>query len=182
MNEQHTPVLMLTRLRILGIAALLLAAGYGYARAPTVKPVAPPSMNLAPIAAAPPPPAKRQPSLTVVADSDGMFRVPVSINGASITAAVDSGASVVALGKQDLARLGLTTHGLIFNRKFSTANGVVHGAALQLPRIQVGPCVLNDVAASIDAGALDTPLLGRTALRQLNVEMNGDTLTLRCTE
>ena len=93
---------------------------------------------------------------------------------------VDTGATSVVFSKADARRLGLDPAALRFDRVMSTANGRTSAAAIQLREIAIGPIVVTDVPALVNAADLPEPLLGMSLLERMSaVEIKGGRLTLR---
>jgi aspartyl protease family protein len=112
---------------------------------------------------------------------DGHFGAHVSVNGASVTMLVDTGASTVVLKQTDARKLGIDTTDLRYSVPVQTANGVAYAARVRLRSIAVGPIVLTQVEALVaQPGTLKESLLGMTFLSRLrSYEFSGDYLTLR---
>ena len=112
---------------------------------------------------------------------DGHFGANVSVNGASVTMLVDTGASTVVLKQADARKLGVDTSDLRYSVPVQTANGVAYAARVRLRSVSVGPIVLTQVEALVaQPGMLKESLLGMTFLSRLrSYEFSGDFLTLR---
>lgn len=112
---------------------------------------------------------------------DGHFGAKVSVNGASVTMLVDTGASTVVLKQTDARKLGVDTTDLRYSVPVQTANGVAYAARVRLRTVSVGPIVLTQVEALVaQPGTLKESLLGMTFLSRLrSYEFSGDYLTLR---
>ena len=119
-------------------------------------------------------------SVTYYAGDDGHFMVTGVINDADrVRFMLDTGASTIALTKADAENIGIKTDTLAYNTPLSTANGTSWGARVNIDKIQVGPIVVNNVAATVSQGGLDTSLLGMSFLRQLKqFSVKGNTLVL----
>lgn len=93
---------------------------------------------------------------------------------------VDTGASDVALTRDDAKRLGIDVERLRFDVPYSTANGPSMGARVRLERVTIGDIALDNVAGSVVSGRLEQSLLGMSFLRRLTgFEIHGDVLILR---
>jgi len=93
---------------------------------------------------------------------------------------VDTGASDVALTRDDARRLGIDVDRLRFDIPYSTANGTSLGARVRLDRVQIGDIQVDNVSGSVVSGRLDQSLLGMSFLRRLSgFEFRGDELILR---
>lgn len=114
------------------------------------------------------------------ADSSRQFRVVAEVNGQRVRFLVDTGASDVALTREDARRIGIDPDRLTYNLPYRTANGISYGAAIRLDRIKVGDITVDDVPGSVAGGELGQSLLGMTFLRRLaGFELRGDELILR---
>jgi aspartyl protease family protein len=113
-----------------------------------------------------------------VADAYGQFWIDGMANGVAFRFLADTGASHIVFGKQDARRLGLDVNRLRWDGWASTANGMTRTASARLTRLVVGPFILTDVPISINEGELAEPLLGIAFLRQINLSIRNDTLTL----
>jgi len=112
---------------------------------------------------------------------DGHFVARGSVNGASLTMLVDTGASTVVLKPADAARAGIDTARLQFTVPVRTANGTAFAAPIRLRAVDIGPIRIRNVEALVTKpGSLNESLLGMSFLRRLrSYEFSGDFLTLR---
>ncbi len=121
------------------------------------------------------------PSDAIVLDreSNGHFFADVQINGAPIRVLVDTGASGIALSRDDARRAGLAVSAGMFEVVGEGANGDVHGEFVKLDRVSLGPTTVEDVSAIVlDAG--NHSLLGQSFLSKFaTVEIRGDKMYLR---
>lgn len=114
------------------------------------------------------------------ASAGGHFVVEANVAGTQIRFLVDTGASDVALTPSDAARLGIDLDGLTFNKTYRTANGVIQGAPITIPRISVGPIVLHNVRASVSRASMSRSLLGMSFLSRISgFDVTDQTLTLK---
>ena len=114
----------------------------------------------------------------LTADGRGHFLTTGSINGASMRFLVDTGASTVTMGASDARRAGVDpTRG---EKGFAqTANGVAEVSRVRLHSVRVGDIVLNDVEATVHSQDMPMVLLGMSFLNRMEMQRNGDTMTLR---
>jgi len=118
-------------------------------------------------------------ALAVTAAQGGHFKVAGAVNGTPVRFVVDTGASSVVLTQADARRVGLDPDSLAYTLRVGTANGVTTAAPVRLAELSLGPIILRDVRAVVNAGALDRSLLGMTALNQLSAfSVQGDQLIL----
>lgn len=101
-------------------------------------------------------------------DERGHYVAEFRMNGKSVTALVDTGASMVAINKTTARKLGINVGPADFKYEVSTANGTAKVAAAVIREIQIGRVKVRDVeAAVLDDKALDGTLLGMTFLKRL---------------
>jgi aspartyl protease family protein len=118
-------------------------------------------------------------SVIVTADSRGHFMVDGMVNGLSMRFMVDTGASVIALSREDANRVGVKylegTRGRV-----QTANGTVPVYRVRLDSVKVGDISLTAVDAVVieEEGRLPMALLGMSFLNRMEMKRDGDTLTL----
>ncbi len=99
----------------------------------------------------------------------GHFEVIADVNGHRTPMIFDTGASAVVLTVDDAEAAGIDTGGLRYGIPVATANGTGRAARVRLDRMEVGGIVRENVPAFIvEAGALDTSLLGMTFLETLS--------------
>jgi aspartyl protease family protein len=112
---------------------------------------------------------------------DGHFVARVTVNGASISMLVDTGASTVVLRHSDAVQLGVDTRRLRYTVPVQTANGLAYAAHAQLRDVSVGSINLRRVDALVaQPGALKESLLGMSFLSRLkSYEFAGEFLTFR---
>jgi aspartyl protease family protein len=108
------------------------------------------------------------------------FRAVAQVNGQRMQFLIDTGASDVALTRDDARRIGIDPDRLTYNLPYRTANGTSFGAAVRIDHIKIGDIVLDDVAGHVAGGELGQSLLGMSFLRRLSgFEIRGDEMILR---
>lgn len=116
-------------------------------------------------------------SATLAADFRGHFVTTGSINGTSARMVVDTGASMVSMGKDEARRLGISylngERGAV-----STANGVVPAYRVTLNTVKVGNITLNQVDGLVQEGSMPFVLLGMSFLKRLEIKQDGTSMTL----
>lgn len=118
-------------------------------------------------------------SLALRASQDGHFHVEAKVNGVAVDFMIDTGASDVALSREDAQRIGINLATLSYTRTYQTANGATGGAPIKLKRLQIGDFTLDNFPASVNEGELETSLLGMDALRKLGgFRMDGDKMVI----
>jgi aspartyl protease family protein len=112
---------------------------------------------------------------------DGHFVARVSVDGASVSMLVDTGASTVVLRQSDAKLLGVDTRRLRYTVPVQTANGLAYAAHARLREVAIGSITLHNVDALVaQPGALKESLLGMSFLSRLrSYEFAGDFVTFR---
>lgn len=142
------------------------------AEAPAVMAV--PTEAPATIRAAPGQPAQ------IARAADGHYWAEADIDGRAIRVLVDTGASVVALTRQDALRLGLRLTPADFTRTIETASGPAKAAAVELDHVAVAGARVDKVRALVVEEGLPHSLLGMSYLGRLSsFEARPTGLTLR---
>jgi len=114
------------------------------------------------------------------ANAQGHFVVEADVGGTAVRFLVDTGASDVSLSPADAERLGFDLTRLDYTRRYQTANGIIHGAPVRLPRVAIGPIALDDLRASVNQATMKHSLLGMSFLERLSgYEVAREVLTLR---
>lgn len=102
------------------------------------------------------------------ANDQGHFIAEFKMNGRTVTALVDTGASMVAINKSTARKLGINVSPSDFKYEVNTANGKTKVAGAIIREITIGRVKVRDVEAAVmDDKALDGTLLGMTFLKQL---------------
>lgn len=111
---------------------------------------------------------------------DGHYWAEADINGRAVKVLVDTGASVVALTRDDAVRLGLRLTSADFNATVVTAAGPVRAASVELDSVAVAGVRVERVAATVVEEGLPHSLLGMSYLGRLSsLEATPTGLTLR---
>jgi len=111
---------------------------------------------------------------------DGHYWAEADIDGRAIRVLVDTGASVVALTRQDALRLGLRLTPADFTQTVETASGPVKAAAVELDHVAVAGARVDKVRALVVEEGLPHSLLGMSYLGRLSAfEARPTGLTLR---
>lgn len=115
---------------------------------------------------------------TLMADPNGHFFAVGTVNGAPMRFLVDTGATVVSLGKADAVRANVNYQngrpGMTM-----TANGPVRVWRVTLNSVRVGEVVLNQVEASVHEHDLPIALLGMSFLNRMEMKREGPAMTLK---
>ncbi|WP_282601733.1 TIGR02281 family clan AA aspartic protease [Paracoccus sp. PARArs4] len=113
------------------------------------------------------------------AGPNGHFHLTADVNGQPVRFIVDTGATGIALTREDAARLGLDPDSLRFDGQAMTANGDVPTARVRLDRFTLGGIEDRAVPATVVGGDLGASLLGMSYLRRFaRVSFEGERLIL----
>lgn len=116
-------------------------------------------------------------SVVLTADARGHFVTTGNINGTTVRFLVDTGASMVSIGASDARRIGLDPNkgepGIV-----NTANGQAMVSRVKLNSVRVGDVILHNVDALVHQHDLPITLLGMSFLNRMEMQRNGDTMTL----
>ena len=114
----------------------------------------------------------------LTADGAGHFYVTGNINGSSVRFIVDTGASLISLGASDARRIGIDAsrgqRGIA-----NTANGQAVVSRVKLDTVRVGEIVLNNVDGIVHQQDMPFALLGMSFLNRMEMQRNGETMTLK---
>jgi aspartyl protease family protein len=109
---------------------------------------------------------------------DGHYYLAAEVNGHRIRFVVDTGASDIVLAGADARRIGLDPETLAYTRRARTANGMVNTAPVSLDSIALAGWLDHGIEAVVNAGDLDTSLLGMSYLGLFSVTLSNEILTL----
>ncbi|MGB3537339.1 MAG: TIGR02281 family clan AA aspartic protease [Mesorhizobium sp.] len=123
-------------------------------------------LRMATAAPATPQPLGRK--MIVQSDKSGHYAATFKLNGRSIDALVDTGATLVAINTSTARRVGISVNPSDFKHEVSTANGTIKAAMVNVDSLQIGRISLDDVQAVVlDDKALTTNLIGMSFLNRL---------------
>ncbi len=121
-----------------------------------------------------------QATVIVPRANDGHYYVTLDIDGTPVRFVIDTGASDVVLTQDDARKIGIDVDNLFFGGIANTANGEVRTARVKLHNVRLGEITDPVVAASVNAGEMDTSLLGMSYLQRYNkIELGGGKMVLR---
>jgi len=117
--------------------------------------------------------------IEVSKSSDSHFYISMKINDKSVLFLVDTGATDTTLNIKDAKKVGINVDKLIYNKRYSTANGTIYGASATVKKVEIENLVFNDVGISVNQNDLTTSLLGINFLNKFkSYEIRGDKLIL----
>ncbi len=128
------------------------------------------------LAAAPPRPAARE--IVLAAGPGGHFTTLGAVNGKPARFMVDTGATLVAMGRDEAQRLGVDlTHARVGVSQ--TANGPVPVHIVTLNSVRVGEVEITQVGAVVMPQPMPVLLLGNSFLSRFQMQRQNDELRLQ---
>ena len=115
--------------------------------------------------------------IVMTAGSGGHFTAGGTINGKQVRFLVDTGATLVSLGKDDAERLGVDLAGARRGNA-QTANGPVPVWLVTLNSVRIGEVELSNVGAAVLPQAMPMVLLGNSFLTRMNMKRDNDVMRL----
>ena len=111
------------------------------------------------------------PTEVAMQKENGVYKVPVSINGNPMNFILDTGASLISISSTEaefLMKQGtITADDIVGQSRFQDANGdITPGSIIRLKSVQIGDRVLENVHANVVSGSKAPLLLGQSALSQ----------------
>jgi aspartyl protease family protein len=104
----------------------------------------------------------------IEADQFGHFNADFRLNGRSVGAMIDTGATLVAMNASTARRIGIKIMPADFKYTVRTANGETRAAGVKIERLQIGRILVESVdAVVLDDKALDGTLIGVSFLNRL---------------
>ena len=122
-------------------------------------------------------PAAAAREVVLTAGQGGHFTAVGAINGKAVNFLVDTGATLVALGRDDAERLGIDLK--TARQGFSqTANGAVPIQIVVLNTVRLGELELANVGAAVMPMPMPMVLLGNSFLTRLQMRRDNDVMRL----
>jgi aspartyl protease family protein len=113
----------------------------------------------------------------LTADERGHFVTTGTINGGTVQFLVDTGASMISIGRSDALRVGIDyrkgQRGLS-----NTANGVAAVYKVKVDTVRIGEITLNNVDALVHDQDMPWVLLGMSFLNRVEMRRDSSNLTL----
>ena len=85
-------------------------------------------------------------------------------NGQKIRFLIDTGASDVALTKEDAKKLGFNLSSLKYTKQYVTANGLAAAAPIRIPQLTIDKKIFYNIEGHVTSGDLDISLLGMSLI------------------
>jgi aspartyl protease family protein len=118
-------------------------------------------------------------SVELQRDEDGHFYADVRINGAEVHMLVDTGASGIALSRDDARTAGIATSIGMNDVVGKGADGAIHGEYVKLDRVELGPLSAEGLNAIV-LNSGEQSLLGQSFLSKFSsVQIEGNRMMLR---
>ena len=112
-------------------------------------------------------------------ESDGHFYADVQVNGSNLHMLVDTGATGIALSRDDARAAGVATSIGMNDVVGEGADGAVHGEYVKLDNVSLGGTSASGLEAIVLNGGSQS-LLGQEFLAKFDsVEIHGDTMVLK---
>ena len=115
--------------------------------------------------------------IVMTASSGGHFTPAGAINGQAVRFVVDTGATLVAMGKDEALRLGVDLSNARIGMS-QTANGPVQVQIVVLDRVRVGEVEITNVGAVVMPQPLPFILLGNSFLSRFQMRRDNDVMRL----
>lgn len=113
----------------------------------------------------------------LTADERGHFVTSGTINGGTVQFLVDTGATMISIGRGDARRVGIDY--LQGRRGMSnTANGMAPVYQVKVDTVRIGDITLNNVDALVHDQDMPWVLLGMSFLNRVEMRREGENLTL----
>ena len=116
--------------------------------------------------------------MQIEADGRGHFLANGRVNGGAVRFLVDTGASLVSLGRSDARRLGIDLSRATVGRT-QTASGVAKVWLVRLDSVQIGEWSINNVDAAVLENDMPLALLGMSVLNRMEMTREGSRLVLK---
>ena len=105
--------------------------------------------------------------IVIARNSDSHFYInAIGKSNKRIRFLVDTGATDVALTKEDAIKLGLNIKNLKYTKKYSTANGASYAAPVRIDQLTIENKIFYNIEAHITDGGLDVSLLGMSLIER----------------
>ena len=115
--------------------------------------------------------------ISLQADGGGHFFTSARINGVAVNALVDTGATLVSMGRNEAVRLGIDYRSGTMGRS-ATANGLATIWKVRLDAVELDGVRLLGVDAAVHETDLPVVLLGMSFLGRVEMKQQGNQLLL----
>jgi aspartyl protease family protein len=115
-------------------------------------------------------------SVSILRDSSGLYSLPGSVNGNSVTFAVDTGASSTTISGDDAYRLGI--HSCAATAVTRTANGLAANCRIKVSSVSFAGFNFSNVTVNIAPAMKGINLIGSDLLSNFKIEQQGGVMIL----
>ena len=115
-------------------------------------------------------------SVSILRGSNGIYSLHGSINGKSLTFAVDTGASATTICGEDAARLGI--HSCVATDVASTANGLAAHCRITVSSLSFAGFNFFNVTVNVAPAMKGMNLIGNDLLSKFRIEQQGGVMIL----
>lgn len=130
-------------------------------------------------------PATFQKNVVSMTEENGIYKIPIEINGSSMTFIFDTGASIISISNTEamfLYKQGtLTDDDILGKESFQDATGQIsEGTIINLKTVKIGSKVLHNVQASVVHNNNAPILFGQSALAKfgkISIDYNRNEIT-----
>lgn len=114
---------------------------------------------------------KEAPTVVKMEKINGVYRIPVQINGSKMYFIFDTGASIISISETEvifLIKQGmLSEEDILGTENFTDANGdISEGTIINLATVQIGDRTLKNIKASVVPNMIAPLLFGQSALEK----------------
>jgi len=121
-----------------------------------------------------------QKTVSIAADSQGMYWVNGSINDFQVKFIVDTGATLISMNKHQARRIGLDYKMEGKKSLTSTASGLDKVYLIKLKKVKIGDIVLHDIMSAVhDSDFPEAVLLGNSFLGRVDLKREGGLMQLQ---
>jgi aspartyl protease family protein len=115
-------------------------------------------------------------SVSILRGSNGIYSLPGSVNGNSVTFAVDTGASVTTISGDDAFRLGIRS--CVATDVTSTANGLAANCRFTVSSLSFAGFNFSKVTVNVAPAMKGMNLIGSDLLSKFKIEQQGGVMIL----
>ena len=115
-------------------------------------------------------------SVSILRGANGLFTLPGSVNGNSLTFAVDTGATATTISGDDAFRLGI--HTCVADAVVSTPNGMTSHCRITVKSLSFAGFNFSNVTINVAPAMRGMNLIGSDLLSNLKIEQQGSIMIL----
>jgi aspartyl protease family protein len=121
-----------------------------------------------------------QGELVIARNQDGHFYLDATTtDNHKIKFLIDTGATDIAITKNDAIKLGFNLSNLKYTKQYNTANGTSFAAPVRIKQLTIGKKTFYNLEAHISSGGLDISLLGMSLIGEFkNFKITNDLLIM----